>query len=577
MPSLKPETVVCYICGGDFCGTSIGTHEPQCLKKWQNKNTKLTKELQQPTPVKPQILPNIKKGNSNGDIKRFNKAAHQNLLGQLVPCSNCGRTFLHERINIHEHMCRKATGAKLKPGHQVTSRSWGGQEIEHPQDAKRSRSITLEHPSAVTISQRSKVTITDETGAEIQPHPPKRSGNNSARSSASGSASYTSRQNSGNGSNHGPSLMKRRTVLCYICGREFGSKSISIHEPQCLKKWELQNSQLPKHLQRQPPQKPKMQAINSSGNYEYNQAAQEAANDMLVPCSFCGRTFVPDRIVKHESICRSKSGSVKLMTSEMMDAEKSVEYNNPLFTKANDAKINESKRIIKVQRLIQPRTVICYICGREFGTKSLPIHEPQCLKKWTIQNDNLPPGMQRPMPKKPDNKKGLPTSVNINDAAWKASQGNLVPCKNCERTFLPERIERHEAVCRPRTRTITRSGPDTLKPSNYKPKSTVIRRPQTVVCYICSREFGTKSISIHQPQCLKKWHIENNKLPRNLRRPEPIKPEVRTLNSNGKYDLAMMNQASWEASQKALVPCHCGRTFLPDRLLVHQRSCKPKT
>jgi hypothetical protein len=50
-----------------------------------------------------------------------------------------------------------------------------------------------------------------------------------------------------------------------------------------------------------------------------------------------------------------------------------------------------------------------------------------------------------------------------------------------------------------------------------------------VVCYICGREYGTKSISIHEPQCLKKWHNENNLLPKELRRPEPKKPEVRTI------------------------------------------------
>uniref|UniRef100_A0A452GMT4 C2HC/C3H-type domain-containing protein n=1 Tax=Gopherus agassizii TaxID=38772 RepID=A0A452GMT4_9SAUR len=57
----------------------------------------------------------------------------------------------------------------------------------------------------------------------------------------------------------------------------------------------------------------------------------------------------------------------------------------------------------------------------------------------------------------------------------------------------------------------------------------VMRRPPTVVCYICGREFGTKSIGIHEPQCLKKWHNENDMLPKHLRRPEPKKPEVRSL------------------------------------------------
>uniref|UniRef100_A0A8C5X730 C2HC/C3H-type domain-containing protein n=1 Tax=Malurus cyaneus samueli TaxID=2593467 RepID=A0A8C5X730_9PASS len=95
----------------------------------------------------------------------------------------------------------------------------------------------------------------------------------------------------------------------------------------------------------------------------------------------------------------------------------------------------------------------------------------------------------------------------------------------------------------------------------------VIRRPPTVICYLCGRE----------PQCLKKWHQENDNLPKHLRRPEPKKPEVRTVQAKGFYDLDALNEAAWTSSQAQLVPCDiCGRTFLPDRLIVHQRSCKPK-
>ena len=42
--------------------------------------------------------------------------------------------------------------------------------------------------------------------------------------------------------------------VCYVCGREFGSQSIFIHEPKCIEKWHLENKKLPKHLQRKPPQ-----------------------------------------------------------------------------------------------------------------------------------------------------------------------------------------------------------------------------------------------------------------------------------------------------------------------------------
>lgn len=108
------------------------------------------------------------------------------------------------------------------------------------------------------------------------------------------------------------------------------------------------------------------------------------------------------------------------------------------------------------------------------------------------------------------------------------------------------------------------------------------RRPPSVVCYICGREYGTKSIGIHEPQCLIKWNNENAQLPREMRRPEPMKPviDMRALEAAGRGAYAIadaMNEAAYKSAQTQLVPCSvCGRTFLPDRLVVHQRSCRPK-
>ena len=48
----------------------------------------------------------------------------------------------------------------------------------------------------------------------------------------------------------------------------------------------------------------------------------------------------------------------------------------------------------------------------------------------------------------------------------------------------------------------------------------------TVYCYICGRQFGSSSIGIHQPQCLKKWQTQNDKLPKAQRRPMPMAPEI---------------------------------------------------
>jgi len=55
-----------------------------------------------------------------------------------------------------------------------------------------------------------------------------------------------------------------------------------------------------------------------------------------------------------------------------------------------------------VRQSRQPKFVFCYICGRQFTDASLPIHEPQCLEKWDVQNKLLPRGERRPRPKKPE-------------------------------------------------------------------------------------------------------------------------------------------------------------------------------
>ncbi|ETE63910.1 Zinc finger protein, partial [Ophiophagus hannah] len=270
----------------------------------------------------------------------------------------------------------------------------------------------------------------------------------------------------------------------------------------------------------------------------------------------------------------------------------------------------------------RPGLRVCYICGKEFGSQSLPIHEPKCLEKWHIENDKLPKHLRRAPPVKPQALPGKSSSIAAaNEAAAQSFQAQLQPCQNCGRTFLPDRLLVHQKSCKLKSNpgssnskllTSTGYGASSsdkghhCSPCHHSPTNTVgptaamgqtgaskgpdvasklqnaqspmIRRPPTVICYICGREYGTHSIGIHEPQCLKKWHIENNQLPKHLRRAEPVKPVVCSIGAKGYYDLDALNESAWQSAQSQLVPCDiCGRTFMPDRLIVHQRSCKPKT
>ncbi|XP_064451882.1 zinc finger protein 474 isoform X2 [Mirounga angustirostris] len=217
----------------------------------------------------------------------------------------------------------------------------------------------------------------------------------------------------------------------------------------------------------------------------------------------------------------------------------------------------------------RPGFRVCYICGREFGSQSIAIHEPQCLEKWRVENSKLPKHLRRPEPSKPQPLGGS-GSYNlqaVNEAALQSSRSQLLPCESCGRTFLPDRLPVHQRSCKPKG-----DGPGAPTPSSSddrtgprKAAGGIPARPKTLICYICGREFGTLSLPIHEPKCLEKWKIENDRLPRELRRPLPQKPQP--------LPTGRSNQEG--PSQAQLEPCpNCGRTFAPERLPVHQRSCK---
>ncbi|XP_017715208.1 PREDICTED: zinc finger protein 474 [Rhinopithecus bieti] len=232
--------------------------------------------------------------------------------------------------------------------------------------------------------------------------------------------------------------------VCYICGREFGSQSIAIHEPQCLQKWHIENSKLPKHLRRPEPSKP--QSLSGSGSSSLqasNEAAFQSAQAQLLPCESCGRTFLPDNLLVHQRSCKPKGeGPRAPNSSHHLTGLKKARRGTPA----------------------RPRTVICYICGREFGTLSLPIHEPKCLEKWKIENDRLPVELHQPLLRKPQ---PLPTAQSSQAGP---SQAQLVSCPNCSLTFTSDRFLVHQRSCKtqpqgPKDQNLTLGSKGGLKES----------------------------------------------------------------------------------------------------------------
>ena len=329
-----------------------------------------------------------------------------------------------------------------------------------------------------------------------------------------------------------------RTVVCYICGREFGTKSIGIHEPQCLKKWHVQNDQLPKNQRRRPPVKPvvvELPKISAGGSYnleQFNEAAWQAAQSNLVPCENCGRTFNPDRLPVHQKSCKPGKPLKPLRKADTNNNQPGTSRLQPSPT------VRNSQDGQKPSTPGRPRT----------ATLISPTLFDRDKSNNLIDVGNSPVPSENRGASGLNEKKPRPSTVTLS----KRPSPN-VPHVDSETP--PEKSARRPQLP-PRAKT-----------------SMPLGQKRTVVCYICGREFGSKSIAIHEPQCLEKWKMQNKQLPKHQRRPLPQKPNVLGEGS-GHITLANRNEAAAAAAAANLVPCgNCGRTFNPDRIAIHERAC----
>lgn len=76
------------------------------------------------------------------------------------------------------------------------------------------------------------------------------------------------------------------------------------------------------------------------------------------------------------------------------------------------------------------------------GARSLPIHIPQCQKKWLLEEENEPANERRPLPPQPNadiaiNGGARAAFDRFNFEAFAAFEQGLQQCPHCQRRFLP--------------------------------------------------------------------------------------------------------------------------------------------
>jgi hypothetical protein len=100
-----------------------------------------------------------------------------------------------------------------------------------------------------------------------------------------------------------------------------------------------------------------------------------------------------------------------------------------------------------------PKARICYICGRPTLLPGYPQHVIQCKALFEKREMAKPPKERRALPRDPMELMGGSTRGGkhdldaLNDIAMKSWEQTLLPCQNCGRTFLPEKLPIHQRSC----------------------------------------------------------------------------------------------------------------------------------
>ena len=277
-------------------------------------------------------------------------------------------------------------------------------------------------------------------------------------------------------------------------------------------KWRVQNDKLLKKERRSEPVKPVLQkdvAIGGANNaagltdiQRQNEAAMASFKDSnLSACDNCHRLFLPPQLIRHQRACRPGVTTFK-RTQSAMNARK--HHKKVIIQKMPAGHISGPLgRAVPIQSTIRmPRnTSNARPMGSE-PSRPFPASSTRNTPSTSQAFMGGPSGARAPRPAPPSRTLGAPPSVRVFAAT---PVGSPISSPS---TSSSSSSNYHGGVAESTSKSAPFSSP----------------APPTRVCYICGREFGSKSIGIHEPQCMEKWRVQNAKQPMALRRIEPQKP-----------------------------------------------------
>jgi hypothetical protein len=217
-------------------------------------------------------------------------------------------------------------------------------------------------------------------------------------------------------------------VVCYCCGKKYSTASLPIHQKQCPAKRKANFKDVPKEIRPPIPDPPSLSMPDARSSVEeiaaYNEEAEKINYEAMCKCPHpkCGRRFEPDRLLVHLRSCKDEKG-------ELWSAD------------------------VHAPKPSRRRMVVCYSCGLEYSTASLPIHLKDCPEKRAREYATVPEQCQGEEPTAPEEpmpneKASLDEIESYNEEARHNYVASMAHCAGCKRKFEPGPLQVHLRSCK---------------------------------------------------------------------------------------------------------------------------------
>jgi hypothetical protein len=344
--------IICYMCGQKYGPTSLPFHQKQCPAKREANLKTIPEELRPDEPVPPE-LPLPGEHSTADQVSAYNEQAYESFRNAMSTCphANCSRRFEPDRLMVHLRSCKDQNGElwseekhpTYKALHTIPKAnshdhmvcyvcgqkySTASLPIHLKQCPDKSKACMKEVPKEIRPPMpsppESHVPTDSSSQSEFETY------NAAAQKIYEDSMCHCPHKNCNrrfepdrlmvhlrsckdehgelwSADQHNTKPSKRRLLVCYSCGQEYGTSSLSIHLRECPEKRAREHASVPEQCRGEELKEPSLPLPGEKASIDdieaYNAEARENYTLSMARCSGCDRKFEPGPLEVHLRGC----------------------------------------------------------------------------------------------------------------------------------------------------------------------------------------------------------------------------------------------------------------------------------